>query len=61
MKKLGIALTLVPEPLETELKSLLPFFSMVSKYTWNDDIKGNKSYDDSVKLKRTEMDPFGLC
>ena len=21
----------------------------------------NKSYDDSVKLKRTEMDPFRLC
>ena len=28
MKKLGITLTLVPEPLETELKSLLPYFSM---------------------------------
>ena len=23
-------------------------------------IKDNKSYDDSVKLKRTEMDPFRL-
>ena len=28
MEKLGIALTLVPEPLETELKSLLSFLSM---------------------------------